>query len=214
MVLTARRVPSYARCVRVARVLFAAALASGVWILFASDAAALGPVTAEAAIAGGYAGNPEGIEGAEDLGWSLGGRVGVSVTSVGVYAGLTAMYSFGGARSGSITSSGSGATIATKTSWTSVSAGVEGGYDFGFGEMFVLRPLLGAGFLSLSSKLAPYPQYCCSSTSGWGYVGPGVAALLVANKLFLGAEANVRLYGLDDPHAWGYAVDGQAGVRF
>ena len=109
--------------------LLAAAVGAGT-LSYTRDAHALGPIDLEIGAKVGAGTNPTGDK-INPLGFGLGGRAGIGI--FGIYAGVTAMYYFGGSASDPIHRTGK-----------AVLYGAEAGYTFKL-VFLELRPQLGVG---------------------------------------------------------------------
>lgn len=162
-----------------------------------TEAHALGPINVEVGALGGYATNPNGDAGYNQLGVGIGGRGGVEF--LGIYGGLRGMYYFGGSPD-----------VPNAVSTHASMYGIDGGYSFHF-LMLTIRPQIGIGNFTLAGGGASESNI---------YIQPGVTGLITIGLVYFGAEANVLLIpGVDqgDGNSKTYAslaINGELGVRF
>jgi len=172
----------------------------------ARDAHALGPIDLELGAKVG-AGTSPASSGPNPLGFGLGGRGGISF--FGIYAGVDAMYYFGGSET--LTPPGPAGTSSEKISLHTVMYGLDLGYNFKI-AILTIRPLLGIGNFTESSSPS-------SGNESNLYLEPGVTALVSLGTLFVGADANLLvLPGINTPTGnqteTAFTLHGQVGVRF
>jgi hypothetical protein len=182
-------------------ILAGAAAASAGTLLFARAANALGPVDVEVAarvgggtspVSSGSNSSSSGNLDINPLGFGVGGRAGVSFFNV--YAGLSAMYYFGG---GKDVPTVPGMPPAHE-SGTSVLYGAEVGYDIRLPGITV-RPQVGVGKYTLnvdgSAQVCVGALGCAMYTgsSTWDnvYIEPGITAKASFGTWLVGADANV-----------------------
>lgn len=190
---------------KIASILFFAAVAVISVVTFTRPAWALGPVDIEAAARVGGASSPikddvNGRGGA--LGFGLGGRAGVSI--FGIYGGVSAMYYLGGSNTESFPTGPP--AIESESSWL---YGFEGGYSFKI-QLLTLRPTVQIGSYTLHYSLSGVGSQDIHNL----YVEPGVTALIGFGIWFVGADADVFLTpGLDNSRA-AFMGNAQVGVKF
>ncbi|HEV3191110.1 MAG TPA: hypothetical protein VGY54_11460 [Polyangiaceae bacterium] len=176
------------------------AVASGLALLLARDANALGPVDVEVAARVGGGTSPVNSSASSSsvgsldinpLGFGVGGRAGVSFFNV--YAGLSLMYYFGGSKDVPIPPM---ATV--HESATSLLYGAEIGYDIGL-PVITVRPQVGVGRYTLNvdgSANVCIPGFPCVQANGsstWDnvYVEPGIMVKASFGSWLVGADANL-----------------------
>jgi hypothetical protein len=189
-----------------ASILLLAAAAGAGTFAFSRPASALGPVDIEIAARGGYGANPIKNDPINPLGGAIGARAGISV--VGIYAGVSTMYYFGGSLpAGTMLSNGLSTTA--KESVSSWMYGVAGGYNFNI-LILTLRPTIEVGNYTIHTSVEGFPSQNTNNI----YIEPGVTALLGFGMWFIGADADLFLTpGLQDSKL-GFMLNGQVGLKF
>ncbi|MEO8878687.1 MAG: hypothetical protein ABI461_24065 [Polyangiaceae bacterium] len=181
------------------------ALPFALYFFHSTDAHALGPVDVELGGKVGYATNPNSDAGYNPLGLGVGARGGVEFLH-GVYAGLSAMYYFGG----SVDLPPPGGSLSSHA----FLLGVEGGYGFHF-SVLTIRPQLGLGNASFNTSSGNF-----SNSDSHIYLEPGVTGIVTLGLLYLGADANLLVIpgvdqgGGDSKTFASLAINGEVGVRF
>lgn len=191
---------------RMHRTAWLCGLAAIAIVTSASTANALGPVDLEVGAKAGVGTSPAG-EGANPLGFGLGGRAGL-VLFDHLYGGVNLMYYFGGSESAGQSPVASPAP--TSVSVHTLMYGVEAGWGFKLLDILVIRPQVGVGNATFSSS----SDGGGSSSNSNLYVEPGVTGLLYLGTLFVGADANALVFpGLADSNA-AFTLHGQVGLKF
>jgi hypothetical protein len=191
------------------RVLFAAAAFAFLAGSISRDAHALGPIDLEIGAKAGGGTNPFG-QPPNPLGFGLGGRAGVAF--FGIYAGVDAMYYFGG--KSTLTPPGV-QTGGESFSDHSAMYGFDLGYNFKI-ALLTIRPQLGIGNFTVTSGVDGQG----SSSHSNLYLEPGLTALVSLGLLYVGADANILvLPGVEQPTGGtgtntAFTLHGQVGVRF
>jgi hypothetical protein len=178
-----------------ASVLLLAAAAGAGTLSISRDAHALGPIDLEIGAKVGYGTNPTG-DTIDPLGFGIGGRAGVSIFSI--YAGLSAMYYFGGSASNGAGSRDGKATL----------YGLELGYGFSL-AFLTLRPQIGVGFYNGNFTTPP-------PSDGDGrnvYLEPGLTAIIPFGIWFAGADANLFFLPGQNHSGTGFTFHGQFGLK-
>ena len=186
--------------------LVAVAAASGLTLLAARDASALGPVDVEIAgrvgggtspVNSGTSSNGSSLD-INPLGFGAGGRAGVSLSSL--YAGLSFLYYFGGRQD---VPSPLGPPV--PVSGTSVLYGLEIGYNIGL-PAITLRPQVGVGKYTLNvDGSAQVSGVTYNGSSAWDniYLEPGIVAKASFGMWLVGVDANLFwLPGSDKVEVW------------
>jgi hypothetical protein len=166
---------------------------------------ALGPLAVEVAGEMGGGTNPFSTD-PNALGLGVGGRAGASF--LGIYAGLRALYYFGGTKAVML---GSPAQVETR----SALYGVEVGYGIRIADVVTIRPQVGVGSYVLSDTVGG--TQIGSSTL---YLEPAVAALVAFKPLILGLDAGAltlpgfAVSGTTSRTYAAFTAHGQLGVVF
>jgi hypothetical protein len=176
--------------------IFLLAAAAGIGTLsYTRDAHALGPIDLEIGAKVGAGTNPTG-DAINPLGFGLGGRAGVAI--FGIYAGVSAMYYFGGGDSGPPSRSGK-----------AVLYGVEAGYTFKL-AFLELRPQLGVGIYNGNYTLTNPP----STGDGRNvYLEPGLTGIIPIGIWFVGADVNLFFLPGQSQSTTGFTFHGQFGLK-
>jgi hypothetical protein len=188
-----------------------------------TEAHALGPLSLEVGLNGGFATSPDSSAPFNGLGVGLGGRAGVSIFSF--YGGLDAEYYLGGSAD---QPNPPPLTGTTHFSGHALKYGAQLGYNFGI-PFVTIRPQLGLGNITVTA--------CCSTstiivggvsmtttgpsvdTSSF-YLEPGVVGLITFGMYFVGADANALVMtGFKDQNGNGtiktsFTAHGQVGLTF
>jgi hypothetical protein len=179
--------------------------------LVAHDAHALGPVDIEIGARAGVGTAPGGTgDGANPLGFGIGGRAGVSI--IGLYGGISGIYYLGESKTASA------GAVSVSASAHSVLLGVEAGYGSKFGPLS-LRGTVGIGNVETdfsTSVSVPGFNFPSGSTNGL-YIEPGVTGVLSFGGFFVGADANALVlpsYAGGSSLEAAFTVHGQVGYGF
>jgi hypothetical protein len=171
--------------------------AAGVGTLsYTRDAHALGPIDLEIGAKVGAGTNPTG-DAINPLGFGLGGRAGVQI--IGIYAGVSAMYYFGGNTSGPPSRSGK-----------AVLYGAEAGYTFNL-AFLELRPQLGVGIYN-----GNFTTVNGVTSTGDGrnvYLEPGITGIIPIGIWFVGADVNLFFLPGQKDSTTGFTFHGQFGLK-
>jgi hypothetical protein len=192
-------------------------LASIAIVTSTREAHALGPVDVEVGAKAGAGTNPSS-DGANPLGFGLGGRAGV-VLFDHLYGGVNLMYYFGGTGTVPLGPVSPGAQAApASVSGHTLMYGVEAGWGFKLLDILTIRPQVGLGNADLGFTVScPASVTGCPVPDSSGnnlYVEPGVTALLALGTFFVGADANALVFpGLQGSNAV-FTAHGQVGVKF
>ena len=153
-----------------------------------------------------------------DLGIGIGERVGV--TFANFYAGLTLTYYVGGSGpSITVPNTNFGSSTTFSFSEHSLMYGVEAGYGITLAERVTVRAQLGIGNLigtTTTSSLYMIPGIAPNAPNSRSnvFLEPGITALLLLGRLFLGADLNVlAMPGMENAHG-GLSAHGQVGLVF
>lgn len=158
--------------------LFVAGAIGACTFVASTNAHALGPLSLEVGINGGFGTNPDSDNGQTNpLGVGLGGRAGVSIFSL--YGGIMGEYYLGGSQNG----------IGVHTA----QYGFQVGYNFGI-PFITIRPQVGFGNLTISAGSGtvdgvPVPSQ--SYNSFW--LEPGVVGIITLGIYFIGADINALM---------------------
>jgi hypothetical protein len=181
----------------------------GALSMTSTNAHALGPVDLEVGAKAGIGTNPS--DGTiNPLGFGIGARAGVAIKDI--YAGLNVMYYLGG----------SDTVLGADVSAHALQYGLEGGYGFHLIEILTIRPQLGLGNISFTSK-AEGSGLTFEDTKGYLYLEPGVVALVSLGGLFVGADANLLVIpGVEERSGTttesktytAFTLHGQVGFKF
>jgi hypothetical protein len=74
---------------------------------------------------------------------------------------------------------------------------VEGGYDFGIGDHFVIRPKLGLGYGFLKAKACGGPDGCLSESDSKPLIAPGAKFMLLLPVFQLAFDARYAIIASD-----------------
>lgn len=171
------------------------------------QAHAIGPVTVE--IAGELGGGTNPFSSPPNaLGLGVGGRAGASF--MGIYAGLRALYSFGGTKPAML---GSPAER-NEHSWL---YGVEVGYGLRFFDVLTIRPQVGIGNFALSDVAGGTTEVDANNI----YLEPAMVVLLTLKPFLIGGDAGVLILpgftgaqGGSPTTFTAFTAHGQLGVTF
>jgi hypothetical protein len=193
---------------RTSFLVFAATSAILLTLSTTREAHALGPLDIEIAAKVGYGSNPDSGEGANRLGFGVGGRAGLAL--FGIYAGVNIVDYLGGSGTPPCPS-GTPCPISTNSSVHTLMYGGEFGYGFKI-SIVTIRPQIGVG-----SAVVYGPGGSASSL----YLEPGVTGLVAIGILLVGVDANVAIFPnttngetTSSSTEEAFTIHGQVGVRF
>jgi hypothetical protein len=184
-----------------ALVLLLAAAAGAGTLSYTRDAHALGPIDLEIGAKVGAGTNPTGDK-INPLGFGLGGRAGVGI--FGIYAGVSAMYYFGGSVSDP-----------NKRTGKAVLYGAEAGYTFNL-AFLELRPQLGVGVYNGNFSPVTTSAGTVARSTGDGrniYLEPGLTGIIPIGIWFVGADVNLFFLPGQTDSKTAFTFHGQVGLK-